>query len=93
MPEQITLYTSKVELALAEAKVDYTRVEIDLKNKPRVVCLESGSRQGGPRYCLLSLRVTSWAFKALQTAAALPRQTSPDPEGFPLAGLWRLMEV
>ncbi|KAJ7123415.1 hypothetical protein C8R44DRAFT_735063 [Mycena epipterygia] len=30
-------------------------------------------------------------FKARQTAAARPRQTSPDPEGFP--GLWRLMEV
>ncbi|KAJ7107327.1 hypothetical protein C8R44DRAFT_321127 [Mycena epipterygia] len=41
MPEQIILYTSKlcpfahrVELALAEAKVDYIRLEIDLKNKP-----------------------------------------------------------
>ncbi|KAJ6514685.1 thioredoxin-like protein [Mycena vulgaris] len=41
MPEQITLYTSagcpyshRVELALAEAKVDFTRVEIDLGNKP-----------------------------------------------------------
>ncbi|KAJ7112211.1 hypothetical protein C8R44DRAFT_741917 [Mycena epipterygia] len=35
--------------------------------------------------------VGSRAFKARQTAAALPRQISPDPEGFP--GLWRLMEV
>ncbi|KAJ6529333.1 glutathione S-transferase [Mycena capillaripes] len=41
MPEQITLYTAKicpfahrVELALAEAKVGYTRFEIDLSNKP-----------------------------------------------------------
>ncbi|KAJ7098878.1 hypothetical protein C8R44DRAFT_747952 [Mycena epipterygia] len=35
--------------------------------------------------------VGSRAFKARQTAAALPRQTSPDPDGYP--GLWRLMEV
>ncbi|KAJ7107330.1 hypothetical protein C8R44DRAFT_843061 [Mycena epipterygia] len=42
MPEQITLYTSKlcpfahrVELALAEAKVDYNRFEVDLRNKPQ----------------------------------------------------------
>ncbi|EJF56550.1 hypothetical protein DICSQDRAFT_71278 [Dichomitus squalens LYAD-421 SS1] len=41
MPEQITLYTAKVcpfahraELALAEAKVPFTRYEIDLQNKP-----------------------------------------------------------
>ncbi|KAJ6542526.1 glutathione S-transferase [Mycena vulgaris] len=41
MPEQITLYTSalcpfahRVELALAEAKVDFTSFEIDLGNKP-----------------------------------------------------------
>ncbi|KAF7346797.1 Glutathione S-transferase [Mycena sanguinolenta] len=34
MPEQITLYTAKVELALEEAKVGYTRWEIDLANKP-----------------------------------------------------------
>ncbi|KAJ7258383.1 glutathione S-transferase [Mycena haematopus] len=41
MPEQITLYTAKicpfahrVELALAESKVGYTRFEIDLANKP-----------------------------------------------------------
>ncbi|EDR06897.1 uncharacterized protein LACBIDRAFT_299218 [Laccaria bicolor S238N-H82] len=41
MTEQITLYTAKicpwaqrVELALQEAKVEYTRYEIDLENKP-----------------------------------------------------------
>jgi len=41
MPEQLTLYSAKicpfahrVELALEEAKADYTRFEIDLKNKP-----------------------------------------------------------
>lgn len=41
MTEQITLYTAKicpwaqrVELALKEAKVEYTRYEIDLENKP-----------------------------------------------------------
>ncbi|KAI0646660.1 thioredoxin-like protein [Trametes meyenii] len=41
MPERITLYTAKVcpfahraEIALAEAKVPYTRYEIDLQNKP-----------------------------------------------------------
>lgn len=41
MPENLTLYTAKicpyahrVELALAEAKADFTRFEIDLKNKP-----------------------------------------------------------
>jgi len=41
MTKQLTLYTSKVcpfahrvEIALQEAKVDFTRFEIDLKNKP-----------------------------------------------------------
>ncbi|KAJ7484166.1 glutathione S-transferase [Mycena latifolia] len=41
MPEQITLYTAKMcpfahraELALAEAKADYSRFKIDLANKP-----------------------------------------------------------
>ncbi|KAF5344350.1 hypothetical protein D9758_013280 [Tetrapyrgos nigripes] len=32
--EQITLYTAKAEIALAEAGVDFTRFEIDLANKP-----------------------------------------------------------
>ncbi|KAJ6542517.1 thioredoxin-like protein [Mycena vulgaris] len=47
MPEQITLYTAaicpyahRVELALAEAKVDFTRVEIDLGNKPEWYALK-----------------------------------------------------
>ncbi|KAJ6582522.1 glutathione S-transferase [Mycena vulgaris] len=47
MSEQITLYTSalcpyahRVELALAEAKVDFTRVEIDLGNKPQWYALK-----------------------------------------------------
>ncbi|KAI0765457.1 glutathione S-transferase C-terminal-like protein [Fomes fomentarius] len=41
MPEQLTLYTAKVcpyaqrvEIALAEAKVSFSRFEIDLQNKP-----------------------------------------------------------
>ncbi|KAI0777317.1 hypothetical protein BD413DRAFT_175854 [Trametes elegans] len=41
MPERITLYTAKIcpfaqrtEIALAEAKAQYTRFEIDLQNKP-----------------------------------------------------------
>ncbi|KAL0957908.1 hypothetical protein HGRIS_000089 [Hohenbuehelia grisea] len=41
MPEQLTLYTAKIcpfaqraELALEEAKAEYTRFEIDLQNKP-----------------------------------------------------------
>ncbi|CDO71136.1 hypothetical protein BN946_scf184845.g6 [Trametes cinnabarina] len=41
MPERITLYTAKicpyahrVEIALAEAKAQFTRYEIDLQNKP-----------------------------------------------------------
>ncbi|KAH9477358.1 Glutathione S-transferase U5 [Psilocybe cubensis] len=34
MPETITLYTAKTELALKESKLPYKRYEIDLSNKP-----------------------------------------------------------
>jgi len=47
MPEQITLYTAKVcpyahrtELALEEAKADYTKFQIDLSNKPEWYALK-----------------------------------------------------
>ncbi|PSR74370.1 hypothetical protein PHLCEN_2v9878 [Hermanssonia centrifuga] len=34
MSEQLTLYTAKTEIALAEADARFTRYEIDLRNKP-----------------------------------------------------------
>ncbi|KAI0366043.1 hypothetical protein BV20DRAFT_1055923 [Pilatotrama ljubarskyi] len=47
MPERITLYSAKicpssqrVEIALAEAKAQFTRYEIDLQNKPEWYALK-----------------------------------------------------
>ncbi|KAJ6570997.1 glutathione S-transferase [Mycena vulgaris] len=73
MPDQITLYTAaicpfahRVELALAEAKVDYTRCEIDLYNKPDWYA---------PRVNLASKFIPFAAYGGPQVS---PDQPSPD---------------